>query len=270
LGKGILLYHLSMIKIKDQLGNETVLQKIPTRIISLVPSQTELLFDLGLDDEVIGITKFCIHPESWFRKKTKVGGTKNPDITKIRSLFPDLILCNKEENDIKQVTELSKEFPVWVSDIKTLDDALEMISAIGILTGRKEKATDISAKIKNEFYNYMPGKKIDNCIYLVWKDPVMMAGRDTFISAMMETAGFVNSISENRYPVLTDSARISPTLVLLPSEPFPFSEKHKAWANERFPASTPVLVDGEMFSWYGSHLLRAPSYFAKLNKQLPV
>ena len=115
----------------DQLGRKLILEKIPQRIISLVPSQTELLFDLGLEEEVVGITKFCIHPDSWFHSKTRIGGTKQFDFEKIKSLQPDLIIGNKEENDKEQIEELMKNFTVWMSDIKTLADACKMICEIG-------------------------------------------------------------------------------------------------------------------------------------------
>ena len=116
-----------MRSVTDQTGRSITIPDSPKRIISIVPSQTELLFDLGLSDEVIGITKFCVHPEEWFRKKTRVGGTKQLNMETIRSLQPDLIVANKEENEQVQVEDIAKEFPVWISDIKTLSDAKRMI-----------------------------------------------------------------------------------------------------------------------------------------------
>src|SRR5438067_1678980 len=131
---------------KDQLQREIELNSTPKRIISLVPSQTELLSDLGLEKEVIGITKFCIHPDRWFRTKTRVGGTKKLNTESIRSLKPDLIIGNKEENEQSQIEQLQKEFPVWMSDIRNLDDALEMITEVGTLVDKGDE----SIKIKKE------------------------------------------------------------------------------------------------------------------------
>src|SRR3954467_15419481 len=114
-----------MLECKDQLGRKILFRQFPPkRIISLVPSQTELLYDLGLDEEVVGITKFCVHPETWFRNKTRVGGTKQLHIDIIRSLQPDLVIANKEENTKEQIDALAKEFPVWISDIQNIPQAL--------------------------------------------------------------------------------------------------------------------------------------------------
>src|SRR5690348_418993 len=122
-------YFYSMI-----LPSPTQLNFKPKRIISLVPSQTELLYDLGLNEEVVGITKFCIHPEEWFLSKTRIGGTKKIDFEKIKSLKPDLIIGNKEENEESQIKELMKDYCVWMSDIKNLDDAVSMINSVGEFT----------------------------------------------------------------------------------------------------------------------------------------
>src|SRR6185503_8492334 len=128
----------------DQLGRTISLENPPRRIISLVPSQTELLHDLGLEEEVVGITKFCIHPTDWFRHKTRVGGTKDIRSDVILNLQPDLIIANKEENQSQQIEELSPHFPVWISDISTLSDALEMIRALGDLTDRSPQADSLA------------------------------------------------------------------------------------------------------------------------------
>jgi hypothetical protein len=185
----------------------------PRRIISLVPSQTELLYALGLDEEVVGITKFCVHPPAWHRHKTRVGGTKDIHSDIIRSLQPDLIIANKEENLQQQVEALFPHYPVWVSDVASMPDALEMIIAVGALTGTEEKA--------NIFHDL------------------------------------------NRYPSIELSALVEKKcqLVLLSSELYPFRDKHIAEINAVLPSATIKLVDGEMFSWYGSRLLESSGYF---------
>jgi ABC-type Fe3+-hydroxamate transport system substrate-binding protein len=120
-----------MVVYIDQMGRKVELPDVPKRIISIVPSQTELLVDLGLAEELIGITKFCIHPKEIFRTKTRIGGTKMLNIEKIKKLKPDLIIGNKEENQQEQVEELMKHFPVWMSDISNLEESLDMIVKIG-------------------------------------------------------------------------------------------------------------------------------------------
>jgi len=245
------------------------------RIISLVPSQTELLFDLGLDEEVVGITKFCIHPEKWFRSKARVGGTKNIKVEIIHQLGPDLIIANKEENTKEQIEELSKHYPVWTTDIKTLDDALQMIKEIGKLTNTTIKATQLANQIKEKFtcLNKQTGsqKPKPKTAYLIWRNPLMAAGGDTFINDMINHCGFENIFKEiTRYPE-TDAKQLNDKnceLLLLSSEPFPFKQKHIQELKLQLPKTTIILVDGEMFSWYGSRLLNAPEYFQELVKEL--
>lgn len=253
--------------VKDQLGREIELSFPPFRIVSLVPSQTELLHDLGLDNEVIGITKFCVHPESWFRSKTHVGGTKKLNLAKIAALNPDLIIANKEENTQSEIDWLAKRFPVWISDIITLEDALQMIISVGEITNRAQQAAFIEDKIRSSFSSLTFTKR-RSVLYLIWKDPIMAAGRNTFIHQMLEKAGFENSITnpESRYPELSDEEinNLNPDIVLLSSEPFPFKGKHTAALKQRFPSLTFKEVNGELFSWYGSRLLKSVKYFEGL------
>lgn len=238
------------------------------KIISVVPSLTELLSDLNLEDEVIGITKFCIHPEKWFRNKTKVGGTKKLNINLIRELSPDLIIANKEEN-IKEEIESCQEFSeVFVSDIATYTEALQCIQKIGQLTHREEEAAQIVHKIEDAF-NLYKLKKVEKkkAVYLIWKDPIMTVGGDTFINNMMDLAGFANVFSnQQRYPILTEEelTQSDPEILLLSSEPYPFSAKHLPYFKKLLPNASLLLVDGEMFSWYGSRMRLAPAYFEKI------
>lgn len=271
----------------DQLGSQISIPFPPKRIISIVPSQTELLFDLGLDGEIVGITKFCVHPSGKVKSKTKVGGTKNLNLEKIKSLQPDLIIGNKEENEELHIKELMNDFPVWMSDIKTLDDAYEMMLAVGEMLDRREWAELLveqikfavgswQSKIENPRLPVGQGKlKIENgaCAYLIWKDPMMTAGNDTFIHHMLNIAGFRNVFADkNRYPEITieELKARSPQYILLSSEPFPFSQKHIEELQPEFPSANILLVDGEMFSWYGSRLLKAPKYFEELFKSISV
>lgn len=253
----------------DQTGRILSIAAVPRRIISLVPSQTEFLYALGLDAEVVGITKFCIHPESWFRQKTRIGGTKNLDIDKIISLKPDLVIANKEENLSEQVLALAETLPVWVSDVTDLPNATEMMHQVGRMTGREAKATEICSRIIHlfELFSRMIQPRPFNTAYLIWKDPYMTVGRDTFIHDMLTRCGFENCFgSLNRYPVTTlqelKTSRLD--LLLLSSEPYPFSPKDLVILQQELPGTQILLVDGEYFSWYGSRLLGAPNYFTKL------
>ncbi|WP_316931877.1 helical backbone metal receptor [Roseivirga seohaensis] len=249
----------------DQMGRKVEVPSLPQRIISLVPSQTELLYNLGLGDRVIGVTKFCIHPSQWHQSKTFVGGTKQFKFDVIDELKPDLIIGNKEENYIEGIEELAKKYPVWVSDITGLDQAFDMILAIGNLVDERAKSISIVEKVKEGFAS-LPYKSRRKALYLIWKKPYMAAGRATFIDEMMDFAGFENVLSETRYPELTLEAiqELAPEAILLSSEPYPFKEKHIGELKAVLPNCDVQLVDGEMFSWYGSRLMQAPSYFANL------
>ncbi len=255
--------------VTDQMGRSVELPVHPMRIISLVPSQTELLYDLGLAHRIAGQTIFCVHPRAAFESAVKVGGTKKLQLDKIRTLKPDLIIGNKEENEQSQIEILEKEFPVWMSDIHTLEDALVMIRSVGDITDTAIRANEIAAGIESVFDD-LHIRPRGSALYLIWRDPWMAAGRKTFIHQMLRTAGFRNIITdpESRYPELTTEQiqKLSPDCILLSSEPYPFREKHIAELQAVCPDAQIVLVDGEMFSWYGSRLLKAPGYICQLGK----
>lgn len=249
----------------DQLNNTIELSSFPKRIISLVPSQSELLWDLGLREELIGITKFCIHPNEMFETVERVGGTKALNLGKIRELKPDLIIGNKEENEQSQILELQKEFPVWMSDIYTMKDALKMIEGVGALVNKQEQARDIINNIKTSFENLKIKHK--NVLYLIWNKPYMAVGGNTFIGNMLSGIGLKNVIHSNeRYPQLSEELiqKLNPEIVLLSSEPYPFNENHISELQKLLPQSQIVLVDGELFSWYGSRLTKSVAYFNEL------
>ena len=245
----------------------------PRRIVSLVPSQTELLADLGLEEQVVGITKFCIHPNEWFQSKNRVGGTKTLNMAKIAQLMPDLIIGNKEENERDQIAALATLYPVWMSDIQNLDDAIEMIQKVGALCDRSASANALALEIKTEFQRL---EKLETLVtltaaYLIWRKPYMVAGNDTFIQEMLWRAGFKNAFEDKtRYPEvsLSDLAATQPDVVFLSSEPYPFAEKHLLEIRNACPKATVLLVDGELFSWYGSRLKLTPAYFQQLRKLL--
>lgn len=258
----------------DQLNRVIELKELPKRIISLVPSQTELLFDLGLKEEVIGITKFCVYPNKWFRNKTRIGGTKSVNLAAVISLHPDLIIANKEENIKEQVEALEKIAPVWISDISNTKDALHMIKSIGEITGRASAAVSLIHQIEKEWAalrTFVSKTKTRNLrtAYLIWKEPYMAAGANTFIDDLLQLNGLNNVFAElERYPAIDiEQLKANHTeLILLSSEPYPFNQAHQEELQKAMPWARILLVDGEMFSWYGSRMLAAAGYFQQLQQ----
>lgn len=251
----------------DQLNTAIRLESTPRRIVSLVPSQTQLLHAFGLEDEVVGITKFCIHPDEWFRTKNRVGGTKSVDIEKVRALQPDFIIGNKEENTKEDIEALRAIAPVWMSDIYSLDDALEMLSSLGIILGKEIESLELTTEIDRAFESLRTFSKAHSTfgksvLYFIWNEPDFVAGKNTFIDALLHECGLVNACKDERYPEANSA--IQPDFIFLSSEPFPFDQKHMERFQTIYPHAKIVLVDGEMFSWYGSKLKEAPAYFQYL------
>ncbi len=230
------------------------------RIVSLVPSLTELLVDLGITDSLKGRTRFCIHPKKEIESIEIIGGTKNPNIDKIRTIKPDLVIANKEEN-IKSDVEAIQEFSeVLVTDISTIEDALFAIHFIADKLERMNKAEPLIRNILSELDFANEFTPIETG-YFIWKDPWMSVGNDTYIHDVMETFGLLNVFGDqSRYPSITmDLLKdANPALILLSSEPFPFKEKHITEIRAYLPDSKIQLIDGEWFSWYGSRML--PSF----------
>lgn len=254
--------------VKDQLNHEVQLQGLPRRIVSLVPSQTELLFDLGLAASIVGITNYCIYPTDQVKNIPKVGGTKNVNIEEIKRLNPDLIIGNKEENEREGIETLKKTFPVWMSDIFCLEDALDMITRVGSLTGKDREAETIVLNIQRSFTFPAPSNvSPKSAAYFIWRKPYMVAASHTFIDDMLQRAGFTNAFASLvRYPELSAGQlqEAQPDHIFLSSEPYPFKEKHLAEFRTLCPEAKVSIVDGELFSWYGSRLKHSAAYFSKL------
>jgi ABC-type Fe3+-hydroxamate transport system substrate-binding protein len=251
----------------DQMGHQITLLQLPQRIVSLVPSQSELLFDLGLEDRLVGLTKFCIHPKGKVKQKTIIGGTKNFKLDVIDRLQPDLIIGNKEENYQEGIAQLQEKYPVWMSDIYTLEDALESITRIGQLTGTERKALELVQGIAVGFEKLRPMQSAIPTAYFIWRKPYMAVGSDNFIDHIMQRCGFSNVFADlSRYPEVSPEQlqAANPQLILLSSEPYPFQEKHFAEFQKICPEAHVKVVDGEMFSWYGSRLLQAPEYLQEV------
>ncbi|MEN8928556.1 MAG: helical backbone metal receptor [Flavobacteriales bacterium] len=259
------------MKVIDQMNRPVSIPKFPERIVSLVPSQTELLVNLGLSDKIVGVTKFCVHPEGLKKEKTIIGGTKNFNFDKIKALNPDLIIGNKEENYKEGIEKLEKDYPVWMSDIYNLWDALDMILAVGKITNKEKEATLLWKEINNKknrvLENNKPQKK---ALYLIWKNPYMAAGSNNYINEMMKLNGFENCCNTeeySRYTELTEKEiiKLAPKTILLSSEPFPFKEKHLEELRKLVPSAEVKLVDGELYSWYGSRIAKALDSFITTN-----
>ena len=270
----VLLLFMNII-LTDQIGVTVALSESPRHIISLVPSQTELLYELGLEDRIVGITKFCVHPYHFKSTKKIVGGTKKVHYEKIRLLKPDIIICNKEENTLEMVEELRKICPVWVTNILTVEDNFQMITDFGKLFNCRTEAQKWNDKLAfglKDFQSFIKDKPVLKAVYFIWKNPYMAAGSDNYINEMLQLNHFRN-IYENksRYPeVEIKKIRLEgdPDLVLLSSEPYPFKEEDAFEIGRFTHHAKTIFVDGEMFSWYGSRMLKAFDYFKKLHDRL--
>lgn len=264
-----------MKTVTDQIGREITFKTPPKKIVSLVPSQTELLFDLALENELVGITKFCVHPYHLKSIKTIVGGTKKVKFDKIKALEPDLILCNKEENSYEFLQELEAIAPTYFSNVHSIEDTLNLIEDIGNICNRRTESKNLISKINfklEDFKNFMEKKPQRKAAYFIWTNPWMVAGSETFIDEMMQLNKFTNIYGHmSRYPkVEIDRIRYEgdPDVVLLSSEPFPFEDKHAIEIGKYTNRTSTVFADGEMFSWFGSRMLVAFDYFKQLQIRL--
>ncbi|PDS25802.1 ABC transporter substrate-binding protein [Flavobacterium branchiophilum] len=259
----------------DQLGFAHTFNAVPNRIVSLVPSQTELLFEMGLEQKIVGITKYCVHPLHFKATKTSVGGTKKVHFQKIKNLEPDIIICNKEENTPEMVDELRKICTVWLTDIADLKANKTMISDFGAIFNCRTEAQKINDKIEFatlDFEQFMSNIKPQKAAYFIWKNPYMAAGGATYIDAMLQLNGFDNIYKQKgRYPeVEIRKMRIQgdPDLILLPNEPYEFTEEDAFELGRYSHHAKTIFVDGQMFSWYGTRVLKAFEYFKKLQNRI--
>lgn len=266
-----------MKQLKDQLGALHSFETAPKRIISLVPSQSELLYDLGLEEKIIGITKFCVHPLHFKSTKKIVGGTKKIHFEKIKLLEPDIIICNKEENTEEIVNQLKEICPVWVTNIVSIEDNFQMIFDFGQLFNCRIEAQKWNDKLTfalSDFKKYIQDIEIKKAAYFIWKDPYMVAGNDTYINELLKLNHFKNIYEDKgRYPEIElKKMRLEgdPDIVFLSSEPYPFKEEDAFEIGRFTHHAKTIFVDGEMFSWHGSRLLKAFLYFKLLHERLKI
>jgi iron complex transport system substrate-binding protein len=249
------------------------------RVVSLCPSLTELVFDLGRGDTLVGRTKFCVHPADRVAAVPSVGGTKNPKIDRIVALAPDLVLLNEEENRREDAEALrAAGIACHVSFPRSVLDTAAMVRSIGAAIDAADAAESIATDIKRRHARVRAaamararaGGPPVRWAYLIWRKPWMTVNGDTFVSAMLDQAGGVNVFAsrESRYPTVEpeELAAADPGLVLLSSEPFPFKEHHAdelatltGLPRERFR-----LVDGELLSWHGSRTAAGIDYAESL------
>ncbi len=259
------------INITDQTGRKINLIQPPEKIVSLVPSVTFLLYLLNLEKQTTGITRFCKYPKHWKKQKTIVGGTKDIKIEKITQLMPEFIIANKEENSKQTVENLEKTVPIYVSDVVDLKSNKKFVTDIGQITGKTNEAENLLKQI--DFLTEQLHKtksKTYKSLYLIWREPWMSIGGDTFISHMMQVAGFENIlINEQRYPVVDfKQIKQQPEVIFLSSEPFPFKEKHKIELQKIFPQSEILLVKGEAFTWFGAYPVFGLPYLFQLYQKI--
>ena len=260
----------------DELNREVLIPNEPQRIISLVPSLTELLHEMGLEKQVVGITKYCVYPVHYQSTKTKVGGTKKVKFEVIKELKPDFILCSKEENTKEMVQELEKIAPVYVSDVNTFEEALQLIDKLGKILYRRTQAERIVQKIidrQQEFQVFLKEGKKYSVVYFIWAEPWMVAGGKTFINDMIKVAGFTNAYEHlERYPeIKIGRIRFSSKnaeVLMFSSEPYDFSDEEVYDAVRKNKNTLAIYVDGQYFSWYGSRLSKAFDHFKEIHQKL--
>ena len=240
----------------DQLGRELKLSALPKRIVCLVPSLTELLAYFELDQEVVGITKFCIYPEDWYKDKERVGGTKTIDIEKIRSLNVDLIIGNKEENTKEDIEALMQIAPVWMSDVNSIEDTYHLIASLSSIFNKEELGAQLIQNLRSYFQLHATEGAGKSVLYFIWHNPGFVAGKNTYIDSYLAALGYRNCVSVERYPDVNTIGKINPDVVFLSSEPFPFQENHVSHYQSLYPDAEIILVDGERYSWYGVRTLR--------------
>lgn len=241
----------------------------PQRIVSLVPSLTEFLVDIGVGKRLIGRTKYCIHPKDAVDVIPTYGGTKNPKVDAIIAAGADLVIMNREENRREDFNALTARTNVLMTDILTVADALREMRRIGVAVGCGEA----SEKQCHQIESVLPLKyaaTID-VAYFIWRDPWMVAGGSTYINDVLSRFGMRNVFADrDRYPEVSieDLQTSNPHHIFLSSEPYPFKDKHIAEIKAFLPDVRVELVDGEWFSWYGSRMLSSFKNISEWRKNL--
>ncbi len=247
----------------DDLKREVYLENTPQRVVCLCPSITETLVEMGAN--VVGRTKFCIHPKEKIKNIAIVGGTKQVHYDKIDSLKPDLIFCEKEENTPEMVQVLAKKYPVYVVNVESWKDGIQMIKNLGLILNKTQVTNEWLTTIPEQLNPIVSQKK---AVYLIWYQPIMTVGKTTYINDVLNQLGFINPFENHsvRYPNITleEIQVVKPDYLFLSSEPFPFKNSHIQEFQEVLKDTKVMLVDGEMFSWYGIRMKESIKYFEKM------
>ncbi len=251
---------------QDDCGRTLRLARRPQRIISLCPSLTETLCALGAGERLVGRTRYCVHPQPAIAQVPACGGTKNPDLSAILALEPDLVIAEKEENRREDVEALGARIPVHVSAIESVPDALASCLRLAELLGEPAAGRRLADGIDTAWQALPRLSAPLRVLYLIWRRPWMAAGAGTYIDAVLSRCGLDNVATRlpGRYPVLEPEAfaTLDVDLCLLSSEPYPFARKHFGEVGALLPGARIERVDGEMFSWYGARMLPAAGYLA--------
>lgn len=252
---------------RDASGALVVLPASPTRIVSLVPSLTELCFDLGLEDRMAGATIFCTEPRDRVSRLPRVGREKDPDLGRIRSLAPDLVLANVEENRREVVEALRAEgVAVWVVYPRSVAEGIVLVRELGEMTGAGSTGAALAARLEARLAQVVArtaARPRARVFCPIWRNPYMTVARDTYVHDMLSVCGGDNVFGHRstRYPTVTleEVAAARPEVVLLPDEPYRFRPVHLADLEPL--AETPALragrvhfVDGKLLSWYGTRI----------------
>ena len=247
----------------------------PQRIVSLIPSTTELLCDLGLADRLVGVTAYCVEPRAVVRTKARIGGEKDPDLAAIRALAPDLVIANVEENVREHIDALRAwGIHVWVTYPRTVGESLRMIRELGEVTGTASRAAAMVAELEGDLAGTcVPSAPPVRTFYAIWRNPYMTVSGDTYISDLLAVCGAANVFASAalRYPAVTmdEIAARRPEVILLPDEPFRFRRAHLRDFEpySEVPAVRDGrihLVDGKPFAWHGRRLADALRVMAAL------
>ena len=254
---------VSAVTVVDGVGRQVTVPEPPRRIVSLVPSTTETLAELGLAERVVGRTRYCVHPRPWVEGVPTVGGTKDVDVASVAALEPDLIVGNEEENRPELWAELEALAPLYVAFPRDVDEALDDLTTLARLAGVAGRGVELVDAIRRE---RSPVAARFSYVYLIWRKPWRAAGPDTYLTHVLAEVGGDNALTAEgpggagRYPELTldELVALDPDRVLLSSEPYPFAAGHAA---ELGPlAGRCLLVDGEMACWHGARMLQALPY----------
>jgi ABC-type Fe3+-hydroxamate transport system substrate-binding protein len=265
------------LTVVDALGQSLTVRERPERIVSLVPSLTEALFAFGLDGEIVGVTRFCVEPRRGVAGKTKVGGTSEVDVAKIEALRPDLVIASAEDNSREDVVQLIDHgWPVFVTLATSVESAIDLLRQLATVTGTTAVARPIIQEAKDALASVVAagaGRERVRVFCPIWRNPYRTCGTATYMDDVLTVCGGRNVFGDRqeRYPrvELTEMAALDPEVILLPSEPYRFTKRHKADFRAFADVSAvknghTFFIDGKMLAWYGPRITHSLSEVKRL------